>query len=72
MGHHLDRTFATDTAQQVFEARRLRGELGPQALDSVNRRLYPLSHYASAREFIADPELGQQEELDGKPGVHRG
>ena len=53
--HPLYREIATDLTQQVFEARRLRGELGLQALDSQNRRLYPIPSAIVQREaFIAD------------------
>lgn len=49
---------ASDLSQQVLELRRLRGELGPQALDSQNRRLYAVPCAVVQREgFIADREV---------------
>lgn len=42
---------ASDLSQQVLELRRLRHELGPQVLDSLNRRLYQVEGY---RPFVAD------------------
>jgi hypothetical protein len=50
MRHHLDIPLATDTAQQVLELRRLRGELGTQALDSSNQTLYALPSAIVQRE----------------------
>lgn len=48
---------ATPLTHQVLELRRRRGELGPCALDSVNRRLYHLPSVLVQREaFIADRE----------------
>lgn len=47
----MDHLIATELTQDVLQLRRLRGELAPERLDSVNRRLYRLSGY---RSFIAD------------------
>ena len=64
MRHHLDVPLATDTEQQVFELRRLRSELGSQALDSSNQRLYPLPSQLVEREaFIADRDAAVPDEL---------
>lgn len=51
MSHPLDRPIASDLSYQVFEARRLRGELGSGAFDSTHRQLNRVSGY---RQFIAD------------------
>lgn len=51
----MDHLIATELTQQVLQARRLRGELAPERLDSVNRRLYGLAGY---RSFIADVDEG--------------
>lgn len=64
--HPLDRPIASDLSYQVFEARRLRGELASCALDSSNRRLYALPSQSVQREaFVADREsvIGHQGEL---------
>jgi hypothetical protein len=51
----LLRDIATPTAQQVLEARRLRGELSTPQLDSRNLRLYGLPSAVVRREaFAAD------------------
>jgi hypothetical protein len=51
------RAIASDLSYQVFERRRLKGELGPCALDSTNRRLYGVPSQTVVREaFIADRE----------------
>jgi hypothetical protein len=66
MAHHLDHLVASDTSQQVLELRRLRGELGPQTLDSQNRRLYGIPSvvvqreaYAADRQAIPDSFQGE-------------
>jgi hypothetical protein len=56
MSHHLDRPIATNNSYESFQLRRLRGELGPCALDSSYRRLYRVSGH-DPRHFIADPDL---------------
>jgi hypothetical protein len=57
MAHYLDHVVASDQSQQVLELRRLRGELGPQQLDSVNRRLHGIPSQVVVREaFIADKD----------------
>lgn len=56
MSNHLQEV-ASDLSLQVLNLRRLKGDLGPCALDSSNRRLYPLPCAIVQREaFIADPE----------------
>jgi hypothetical protein len=46
---------ASDLSYEVFQLRARRGELAPCALDSVNRRLYPLPSQVVQREaFVAD------------------
>lgn len=47
----LDTPVASDRSYEVFQLRRERGELGPCALDSVNRKLHRVSGY---RQFIGD------------------
>lgn len=55
MAHHLDRPIATEFSHQALQTRRLRGEDGPCALDSTNRRLYGVpSLIVNRRAFIAD------------------
>jgi hypothetical protein len=44
-------TIASDLSYEVFQLRRLRGELGSQAFDSTHRRLNRVSGY---RAFIPD------------------
>ena len=57
MRHHLDHPIATELSYLTLQARRLRGELGPCELDSVNRRLYPIPSAIVQREaFMADRE----------------
>jgi hypothetical protein len=72
--HHLDHVIASDTAQQVLEVRRLRGELGFQTLDSQNRRLYALpSHLVQREAFVYDRETvvdTYQWNLRGKRSRH--
>ncbi len=65
MRHPLDHVIASDLSQEVLQARRLRGEYGPCALDSVNRRLYSLPCVLVQRErFTADRHvIGDEDEL---------
>ncbi len=52
------REIATPDAYKVLEKRRLTGKLGPEPLDSTNRRLYALASYTVGRErFMADRTL---------------
>jgi hypothetical protein len=48
-----DLAVASDRSYEVFQLRRLRGELGPQSFDSTNRLLNRVSGY---RQFIADAD----------------
>ena len=51
------RAIASDLSYQVLQARRLRGELGPCALDSTNLRLHNIPCAVVQREaFAADRE----------------
>jgi hypothetical protein len=53
----LLRAIASDKSYEVFERRRLLGELGPCTLDSQNRRLHNLPCVVIQREaFAADRE----------------
>ncbi len=49
----VDTPVASDLSYECFQLRRLRGELGPCALDSTHRNLHKVSGY---RAFIADAD----------------
>lgn len=44
--------FISPLSQQVLQQRRLRGEIGPQALDATNRRRYPLPACLVERQAV--------------------
>jgi len=53
----MDSPIATELTQLVLQKRRERGEFGPSALDSTNKRLYAIpSLIAHRRTFIADTD----------------
>ena len=57
MAHALDRPVASDLSYLVIQKRRDQREFGPQVLDSVNKRLYPLpSQMVERHAFFADRE----------------
>lgn len=59
MRHHLDTPIASELSQRVFMRRSRRHELGPQTLNSINRRrLHALPSVIIEREekFMADLE----------------
>ena len=62
------RLIASDLSQRVLELRRFRGELGPQALDSQNRRLYPLPCVFVQREafVVLAPEKTDSFNVEGQ------
>lgn len=58
MRHPLDRPVSSDRSYEVFQARRLRAELGACALDSQNLRLHGIPSAVVQREaFIGDREV---------------
>ena len=64
---------ASDLSYEVFQRRRLRGELTPCALDSANRRLHPLPSEVVQREaFIADRDAITDDTLIPTWHRHRG
>jgi hypothetical protein len=48
-----DIALASDRSYEVFQLRRLKGELGPQSFDNTHLRLHDVSGY---RQFIADAD----------------
>ena len=58
----VDRPLASDLSYEIFQLRRLRGELTAPALDSQNRRLYAIPCAIVQREaFISSRPTGVSE-----------